>query len=185
MKHVTFLTTVSLALSVLTLLPGSGRAASAAELDHNAKAALNSLYSNNPAARDVGKKAKAVLVFPSIVKGGLMVGVQHGDGALIVNGKTAGYFNTVAASYGLQAGIQKFGYAMFFMTNSSLNYLHKSGGWDVGSAPSLVVVDTGIAKTLSAATLQKGIYVFFFNQKGLMGGIGLQGTKITEYTPSK
>ena len=184
MKHATFLTTVALALSATTLLPSSGRAASAAQIDQNAKAALNSLYATNPTARVVGKKAKAILVFPQIIKGGLMVGAQHGDGALVVNGKTVGYYNTVAASYGFQAGLQKFGYVMFFMTDSSLAYLHKSGGFEAGSAPSLVVVDTGIAKSLSTTTLKKGIYVFFFDQKGLMGGLGLQGTKITEYTPS-
>ncbi len=88
-------------------------------------------------------------------------------------------------TYGLQAGVQKFGYAMFFMNNASLNYLRKTGGFEVGTAPSLVVVDTGIARSLSTTTLNKGIYVFFFNQKGLMGGLGLQGTKITQYTPSK
>jgi lipid-binding SYLF domain-containing protein len=183
MKTVTFLT-MSLALGAITLPPGSARAASAAEISQNAKAALNSLYASNPAARLVGKKAKAVLVFPQIIKGGFMVGAQHGDGALLVNGKTTGYYNTVAASYGFQAGLQKFGYAMFFMNDPALGYLNKSGGWEVGSAPSLVVVDTGMAKSLSTTTLQKGIYVFFFSQKGLMGGLGLQGTKITKYTPS-
>ena len=183
MKTVTFLT-MSLALGTITLPPGSARAASAAEISQNAKAALNSLYASNPTARLVGKKAKAVLVFPQIIKGGFMVGAQHGDGALLVNGKTTGYYNTVAASYGFQAGLQKFGYAMFFMNDPALGYLNKSGGWEVGSAPSLVVVDTGMAKSLSTTTLQKGIYVFFFSQKGLMGGLGLQGTKITKYTPS-
>jgi lipid-binding SYLF domain-containing protein len=89
-----------------------------------------------------------------------------------------GYYNTVAT------GVQKFSYAMFFMNDASLAHLHKSGGWEVGSAPSLVVVDTGMARSLSSTTLQKGIYVFFFSQKGLMGGLGLQGTKITRYTPS-
>jgi len=112
-----------------------------------------------------------------------MVGGQAGVGALIINGRTAGYYNTVAASYGFQAGLQKFSYAMFFMNDAALGYLNKSGGWEVGSAPSLVVVDTGLARSLSTTTLRKGIYVFFFSQKGLMGGIGLQGTKITRYTP--
>jgi lipid-binding SYLF domain-containing protein len=155
------------------------------ELDQSAKAALSSLYASNPATRVVGKRAVAILVFPQIVKGGFMVGAQHGDGALLVHGKAVAYYNTVAASYGLQAGVQKFGYAMFFMNNASLNYLRKTGGFEVGTAPSLVVVDTGIARSLSTTTLNKGIYVFFFNQKGLMGGLGLQGTKITQYTPSK
>jgi lipid-binding SYLF domain-containing protein len=184
MKRFTFFAAISLAFSAISLLPSSGRAASAAELDQSAKAALRSLYASNPAAQAVGKKAKAILVFPSIVKGGFLVGAQHGDGALLVNGKTVGYYNTVAASYGFQAGVQKFSYAMFFMNDASLNYLRKSGGWEVGSAPSLVVVDTGMARSLSTTTLKKGIYVFFFDQKGLMGGLGLQGTKITQYTPS-
>ena len=184
MKHLNFLT-ISLLLSTITLLPCTGRAASAAELARNARAALNSLLSSNPAARAAAAKAKAILVFPRIIKGGFIVAGQHGDGALLVNGKAVGFYTTVAGSYGFQAGLQKFGYAMFFMTGSSLNYLHNSGGWEVGSAPSLVVVDTGIARSLSTTTLKKGIYVFFFNQKGLMGGLGLQGTKITEYTPSE
>jgi lipid-binding SYLF domain-containing protein len=184
MKHACLLTAVIFALGALSSLPSSSRAASAAEIDRDAKAALNALYASNPTAQLVGKKAKAILVFPRIIKGGFMVGAQHGDGALLVNGKTVGYYNTVAASYGFQAGIQKFGYAMFFMTDDSLNYLRKSGGFEVGTAPSLVVVDTGIAKSLSTTTLKKGIYVFFFSQKGLMGGLGLQGTKITQYTPS-
>ena len=153
MKPITFLTTVSLALSTISSLPSTGRAATAAEIDQNAKAALNTLYASNPSARIVGKKAKAILVFPRIIKGGFLVGAQHGDGALIVNGRTVAYYNTVAASYGFQAGVQKFGYAMFFMTDASLNYLRKSGGFEVGTAPSLVVVDTGIAKSLSTTTL--------------------------------
>jgi lipid-binding SYLF domain-containing protein len=176
-------TTVCLALGVIASQPTSGLADSAAEISRNAKTALSTLYASNPAARAVGKQAKAVLVFPKIIKGGFMVGGQAGVGALIINGRTAGYYNTVAASYGFQAGLQKFSYAMFFMNDAALGYLNKSGGWEVGSAPSLVVVDTGLARSLSTTTLRKGIYVFFFSQKGLMGGIGLQGTKITRYTP--
>ena len=113
-----------------------------------------------------------------------MVAAQRGDGVLLVNERVAGYYNTVSASYGFQAGVQKFGYAMFFMNDASLNYLRKSRGWEVGTAPSLVVVDEGIAKSLSTTTLRKGIYVFFFDQRGLMGGLGVQGTKITKYKPS-
>jgi lipid-binding SYLF domain-containing protein len=184
MKAVTCFTTIALALGAITLLPSPGRAASAAQITRNAKAALSSLYAGNAAARTVGSKAKAVLVFPNIVKGGFIVAAHHGDGALIANGRALGYYNTLAASYGLQAGVQTFSYAMFFMNDASLAYLRKSGGWEVGSAPSLVVVDTGMARSLSTTSLQKGIYVFFFNQKGLMGGLGLQGTKITRYTPS-
>jgi MFS family permease len=117
------------------------------------------------------------------LKGGFIVGAQHGEGALLSGGRTLGYYNTIAASYGLQAGVQKFGYALFFMTNSSLAYLDKSGGWELGTGPSIVVVDTGMAKSLTTTTLQKGVYALFFDQKGLMAGLGLQGSKITRITP--
>ena len=127
----------------------------------------------------MGAKARGILVFPSIVKGGLVVGGQYDEGALIKGGKTAGYYNTVQVSYGLQAGMQVFGYALFFMSESAMDYLDKSDGWEVGVGPSIVVVDTGTAKSATTTTAQAEIYAFFFDQKGLMGGLGLQGTKIT------
>jgi len=160
-------------------------ATSAAEIDRDVSSALKTLYTKNPTAKSLGAKAKAVLVFPSIVKGGLMIGGQYGEGALRKGGRTTGYYSSVAASYGLQAGVQKFGYALFFMTPSALDYFEKSNGWEVGSGPSLVVVDEGMAKSLSTTTTKSDIYAFFFSQKGLMAGLGLQGTKITRIQPSK
>ena len=101
-----------------------------------------------------------------------------------VKGKTTEYYNTVSGSYGLQLGAQKYGYAMFFMTKDSINYLKdNSDGWEVGVGPSVVVVDKGLAKTLTTTTAKDSIYVFIFNQKGLMGGLGVQGTKITQIHP--
>jgi lipid-binding SYLF domain-containing protein len=102
-----------------------------------------------------------------------------------VGGKTQGYYSTAAASYGLQAGAQSFGYALFFMTESALDYLGKSSGWEIGVGPSIVVVDRGLASSLTSSTVQDDIYAFFFSQKGLMGGLGIQGSKITEFTPKK
>jgi lipid-binding SYLF domain-containing protein len=130
-------------------------------------------------------KAVAILVFPDVYKAGFMVGAQTGNGVLFKHGEVAGYFNTSAASYGFQAGIQKFSYALFFMDEHSLHYLNKSGGFELGGAPSLVIADEGFSTAMSTTTMQKGICAFFFGQKGLMAGIGLQGTKITEYTPSE
>jgi lipid-binding SYLF domain-containing protein len=154
-----------------------------AGLESDAHAAYHQLISESPAAANVAASAKGVLVFPKIVKGGFMIGAQHGDGVLFVHGHVAGHYKTVAASYGLQAGIQKFGYALFFMTDHDLAYLHKSGGWEIGTGPSVVIVDTGMAKTLTTTTLRKGVYAFAFSQRGLMGGLGLQGSKITEIHP--
>ncbi|HET6515562.1 MAG TPA: YSC84-related protein [Thermodesulfovibrionales bacterium] len=171
---------------VLTLLvtctfvcPAPVAAASAAEINRDVKSALDKLYAKSATARALGEKAKGILVFPGIVKGGFIVGGQYGEGALIEGGKIAGYYNTVQASYGLQAGIQKFGYALFFMTDSALKWIDKSDGWELGVGPTIVVVDIGAAKSMSTTTLQSEIYAMFFDQKGLMAGLGLQGTKIT------
>ncbi|CAG0964277.1 hypothetical protein ANRL2_01133 [Anaerolineae bacterium] len=159
--------------------PNLAMAASAAEIDRDAQKALEKLYTKSPSAKTMGEKAVGILVFPGIVKGGFIVGGQYGEGALIKDGKTVGYYNTVAASYGLQAGLQKFGYALFFMTDSALKWLDKSDGWEIGVGPSIVVVDAGAATSLTSTTAQSDIYAFFFDQKGLMAGLGLQGTKIT------
>jgi lipid-binding SYLF domain-containing protein len=167
----------------LLLHAGAAHAASASEINRGAKAALESLYRTSPGARAVADHAKAILVFPEIVKGGFMVAGQYGDGVLLKGGKPTAYYRSLAASYGFQAGIQTFGYALFFLDEESLSYLAKSHGWELGSGPSLVIVDQGFAKNLSTTTLQKGVYAFIFDQKGLMGGIGLQGTKITRIHP--
>jgi lipid-binding SYLF domain-containing protein len=168
---------------ITTWSAGSAIAASASEIDRNATQALNTLYSTLPGAKALGGKAKAILIFPSIVKGGFIVAGQFGDGALRKRGRTVGYYRSVAASYGLQAGVQSFGYVLFFMDEASLQYLNKSDGWELGSGPSLVVLDKGFGKNLSTTTMQKGVYAFIFNQKGLMGGIGIQGSKITKINP--
>ena len=160
--------------------PNSAVAASAAEIDHKVKNTLERLYAESASARAIGKKAKGILVFPDIVKGGFLVGGQYGEGALLKRGKTSGYYNTIQASYGLQAGIQKHGYVLFFMTDSAMRWLDKSDGWEVGVGPSIVVVDEGAGTSKTSTTLQADIYSFFFDQKGLMGGLGLQGTKITK-----
>jgi lipid-binding SYLF domain-containing protein len=160
--------------------PNSAAADSAAEIDRDVKSALEKLYAESFSAMGMRKKAKGILVFPTIVKGGFLVGGQYGEGALLKGGETSGYYNTIQVSYGLQAGIQKYGYALFFMTDSAMNWLNKSDGWEIGVGPSIVVVDVGAATSKTTTTLKAEIYGFFFDQKGLMGGLGLQGTKITK-----
>ena len=155
-------------------------AASAAEIDADVTVALDHLYRTHPEARTLGASAKGILVFPSVVKVGFLGAAQYGEGALRKRGRTDGYYSTAAASYGLQAGAQKFAYAMFFMTDSALQYLAASQGWEIGSGPSIVIVDTGQAKTLTSTTLKDDVYAFIFDQKWLMGGLGLQGSKITK-----
>ncbi|WP_136796528.1 YSC84-related protein [Desulfosediminicola ganghwensis] len=173
-------------ISVLLLIlqPKPGSADTAAEIDRDVNIALQKLYDINPTARKLSTSAKGIMVFPNIIKGGLIIGGQYGIGSLKINGATYGYYQTVAASYGLQIGAQTFGYAMFIMTGNGLNYLKDSQGWEVGVGPSVAVVDEGMAKTLTTTSTQEDIYVFFFNQKGLMAGLGIQGSKISPYTPN-
>jgi lipid-binding SYLF domain-containing protein len=154
-----------------------------ARLNADASAALQQLYAANPAAQALGARAQAVLIFPDVLKGGFVFGGELGNGVLRQNGRTTGYYNITAASYGLQAGVQTFGYALFLMNKSALTYLQASGGWQVGVGPSLVVVDEGMARTLTTTTLTQDVYAFVFGQTGLMAGVGLQGSKITRIHP--
>ena len=158
-------------------------APSASEIDGKVTAALNELYSQNEAARALAAKAKAILVFPDIRKGAFIVGAQYGYGALRKGPHSVAYYRTSAASYGFQGGVKKFAYALFFMTDSGVAYLDQSGGWAIGTGPSLVVVDQGMARSLTTTNLRSDVYAFIFGQSGLMGGIGIEGSKITKITP--
>ena len=173
-----------LAICIFTY-PRMSQAATAEEISRDAASALQTLYRTTPAAQELATVAKGILVFPSVIKGGLIVGGQYGEGALRVGGKTVGYYNTVAASWGLQVGAQSFGYALFFLDDENLRYLEKSDGWEIGVGPSVVVVDKGVARSLTTSTAKSGIYAFIFEQKGLMAGVGIQGSKITKITPEK
>lgn len=171
-------------LAVDASRPALSRGSSAREIDREATQSLANLFTNTPDAKVLADKAVAVLVFPRIVKGGFIIGGQFGDGALRKNGKSVAYYRSLAASYGFQAGIQAFGYVLFFMDDESVRYLNNSDGWELGVGPSLVVLDSGFGKNLSTTTLQKGVYAFIFDQTGLMAGMGIQGTKITKINPN-
>lgn len=157
----------------------SNPSVSRAKLDSSAQAALERLYRTNPGAAALGQRAVGVLVFPSILEGGFVVAGAYGDGVLYEGRRPTGYYNSAAASFGFQAGIDKFGYAMFFMSPQDLLYLRKSDGWEIGVGPTVTLVDEGIAGSFSSSTAQKGIYAFFFEQRGLLAGVSLKGTKIT------
>lgn len=172
------------ALAAVATLPSPVLAASADEIDRGVNAALRNLYASQPSARVLAAKAKAVLVFPTIVKAGFMFGGQIGEGAmrkgdLLRGGRTTGYYNSVAASYGLQAGVQTFSYALFFMNDGALTALDNTAGFELGVGPSIVLVDQGLAKSMTTATLTQDVYAFIFGQQGLMAGLGIQGSKIT------
>lgn len=169
-----FLIVLILAVTALT----SANTASADNLISESRHALQQLVAQNPAAAKANSKAAAILVFPDVVKAGLIFGAQGGQGILFIHGQPSGRYRTVAASYGLQAGVQKYGYALFLMNQQAVNWVNNTHGWEIGSGPSVVIVDKGVARSFTTDTLHSGIYAFTFDQQGLMAGLGLQGSKI-------
>ena len=155
------------------------QAADRAKLDQEATAVMGKLHQKYPETKKLAQKAKAILVFPQVYKAGLIVGGETGDGVMRISGKTVAYYNTSGVSYGLQAGAQKYGYALFVMTPSALKSLETAEGFEIGAGPSVVVMDEALAKKTSTTTINKDIYAFIFNQKGLMAGLGIQGNKLT------
>jgi len=155
----------------------------AAELAGDSEKALQQLTALVPLAKTLVPSAHAILVFPKVTKAGLGVGGQYGEGTLFKKGTAAAYYKTTGASFGLQAGGQQYGYAMFFMNEKALAQLDNAKGFEVGVGPSVVMVDEGMAKTTTTTTLKDDIYAFVFAQKGLMAGLGLQGNKIAKITP--
>ncbi|MBA4209078.1 MAG: twin-arginine translocation pathway signal protein [Parvibaculum sp.] len=155
-------------------------AATAEELNQQADMALESLYATNSVAKDISEQAEAVLVFPNIVKAGLVFGGAYGEGVMKQGGEVVEYYNSVTGSWGLQAGAQSYGYAVFLMNDEAVNYVKETQGWEIGVGPTVVVVDEGAAKNLSTSTLKDDAYAFVFDQQGLMAGVSIEGTKITQ-----
>jgi lipid-binding SYLF domain-containing protein len=177
--------TLMLGLGAAAALVGTeAQAASAAQIDASSSAALAQLYSESGKARELGRKARGILIFPSLIKAGFIVGGQGGEGALRIRGRTVGYYSLAAASFGFQAGAQKTSLAMFFITRSALDYLQQSQGWALGAGPSLTVVDQGASVSLNTTQLTQDVYAMVFGRKGLMGGIDVHGSKITHIHPS-
>jgi lipid-binding SYLF domain-containing protein len=173
--------TALLGIASLSLLMAGApaAAASAEDLDKDAAQALAALYKSNPVAEVISRKAKAVLVFPKIVKAGLVFGGSYGEGVLMKGPRVTDYYNSVSASWGWQAGAESYVYVVFLMSDKAVKYLDKSKGWEFGVGPSLVVVNEGVAKNLSTSTLKDDAYAFIADQQGLMASLSIEGTKIS------
>ena len=161
------------------MLSSNAHASSAADLNADALQALKTLYKSSPVAEGIAKNAKAILVFPKVTKAGLVFGGSYGEGVLLKAGTPSGYYNTISASWGWQAGAESYGYVVFLMNEKAVQYLNSSQGWELGVDPSVVVVNAGVAKNLSTSTLKENAYAFVFDQQGLMGSISIEGTKIS------
>ena len=153
----------------------SAFAATPEDLNKDANTALHMLVTTNPVAADLAKNAKAVLIFPNIVN----VGGAYGEGVLEKGNVIDGYYNSVTASWGFQAGAQSYGYVVFLMSKKALHYVHETHGWEIGTGPTVVVVNEGVAKNLSTSTLKDDAYAFIFDQQGLMASLSIEGTKIS------
>ena len=180
MRRIFNFTALSAAAALLLVTAtGTVLAASAEDLDKDAAQALQSLYKTRPVAEVISKKAKAILVFPKVVKAGLVFGGSYGEGVLLKGTKVTEYFNSVSASWGWQAGAESYVYVVFLMSDKAVKYLDTSKGWEFGVGPSLVVVNEGVAKNLSTSTLKNDAYAFIADQQGLMASLSIEGTKIS------
>lgn len=160
-------------------LTSAAQAATAEDLNRDSTQALQTLTQSNGTAASISRNARAVLVFPNIVKAGLIFGGAYGEGTMMKGGRVVDYYNSVTGSWGLQAGAQSYGYVVFLMNDKAVDYVAKSSGWEIGVGPTVVVVDEGMAKNLSTSTLKDDAYAFIFNQQGLMAGVSIEGTKIS------
>jgi lipid-binding SYLF domain-containing protein len=176
---VSFVAACNMTTTGLSTISASS-ASSHAQLVRDARQALDNLYATTPHARELHANSYGILIFPGVIKAGLLVGGEGGNGVLLAkDGKVLGYYNVSALSYGFQAGAQDFSEAMFLMTPGAKRYLDSSDGWSVGTGPSVVIADAGIAKDFSTTTERSDVYAFVFGQSGLMAGLGVQGQKIT------
>jgi len=128
-------------------------------------------------------KVKAYLVFPSVLKGGFVVGGEYGEGALRIDGKTVHYYSMTSGSIGFQAGLQQRSVIIAFASQTALDNFIKSNGWEAGVDGSIAVIKWGGGKDISSISYEKPIYAFVFNTKGLMGNFTLEGTKFTRIIP--
>jgi lipid-binding SYLF domain-containing protein len=179
-----FATCLAVGLSLAATTPQPAKAASADEIDAEVNAALVRFYEEVPTAKDLAKKAKGILIFPNVVKAGFGVGGEYGEGALRVGGRSVGYYNTAAASIGLQLGVQSRAEVLMFMTQEALERFQNSDGWEVGMDGSVAVVKVGVAGEIDTNTLSEPVIGFIFGEQGLMANLSLEGAKITELDKS-
>ena len=145
-------------------------------VDHS----IDDLMSSVNGARELMSRAKGVLVMPAITKAGLLVGGMYGEGALRIGGQSVGYYSVGAASIGLQAGVQKFDQALFFMTTAALENFRRSSGWELAADAEVTAMNNNLAGTITSRTTQHPIIAVIYGQEGLMAGVSLEGAKYSK-----
>lgn len=154
-------------------------AAQRAEINTSADAALQKLYENAPDARQLVRDAKGVLIFPTVIRAGLVVGGEYGRGVLRVGGSPVGYYQTAAGSLGFQAGAQSSSTILLFMTDEALANFRNSNGWTVGADATVTVANVGASGNIDSTTAQQAVIGFVVTNVGLMAGVSLAGSRIT------
>jgi lipid-binding SYLF domain-containing protein len=158
--------------------PGSS-ASKRQAIDANVDATLSRMYAQVPGSRELVSRARGVLVFPKILQAGFVVGGQYGEGALRAGGTTAGYYNLVSGSLGLQAGAQSKAIVFLFMTEDALNAFRSRQGWSVGGDASVALLKMGANGAVDTTTATKPVQVIVLTNAGLMADLSLQGTKVS------
>lgn len=166
-------------LCLATFVASPAFADSKVELDAKVQEARAELARHTSAGAELAAKARGVLVFPRVIKAGFGVGGEYGEGALLVGGKTVGYYNIASASLGLQIGAQSFSEAIYFMTEDALKYLDRSKGFEIGADANVALANEGLGYDVTSSTVQDPIIAFVFGQQGLMAGLTIEGSKIT------
>jgi lipid-binding SYLF domain-containing protein len=169
-------------LSVFATVGAAQRtqAASAAEIDADVDVALSRFYRHVHGSRQLVRKATGVLVFPTVIKAGMGIGGEYGEGALRIHGRTVAYFNTISASFGFQLGAQARSVIILFMTNEALDQFRGTDGWKVGVDGSVAVVTVGVGGSIDSNRITSPIVGFIFDGKGLMYNLTLEGSKISQ-----
>ncbi|WP_206998409.1 BPSL1445 family SYLF domain-containing lipoprotein [Trinickia mobilis] len=174
----------SLALAGCTTTPNqpdtsATNASKRQSINASVDATMSRLFATVPGSRELVGKARGVLVFPSVIQAGLIVGGQYGEGALRVGGSTVGYYSTATGSLGLQAGAQSKAIVFLFMTQDSLDKFRSSDGWSAGGDASVALVKMGANGAVDTTTATSPVEVFVLTNAGLMGDLSLQGTKVS------
>lgn len=176
--HVKFTATF---LTILLLgLSAQAAAASRAEIDANVEEALTQFYAESAAGRSLAQQAAGMLVFPRVIKAGIGIGGEYGEGALIVGGRNVAYYNTASASIGFQLGAQVKSQVILFMTDEALEKFRNSDGWEAGVDGSVALIEFGAAEEISSNSVQQPIIGFIFSNKGLMYNLTFEGSKMTK-----
>lgn len=169
--------------AALTMAPASGHAASRAQIDAEVNDTLNRFFAEVVNGRELANKAEALLIFPSIVKAGIGIGGEYGEGALHIRGRTAGYYNIISASFGFQLGIQTRSVIIMFMTPTALAGFQARSGWEAGVDGSVALITVGAGGAIDTNNVLDPIVGFVFNNKGLMYNLTLEGSKISRIDP--